>query len=416
MEKLILRDEDPFLIHSGTMGQRWYVRNYQNYDGSLTEEGRRHYGVGPPRKSKAEIKAEKKEARRQEKIKAKRAANLKKAQKAKMMAKKQEEAAAKKQAKIDAEKQRKATELAKRKQQLYIDGDLNELYKNRKLFTTEEYQEAVRRAELFNRTKPNEPVPVVKENSNKMQTGKLYIPEQKKADTGGLSERRKAQIINSGDPKLIKANMRFLSDSELKSAIERMKTNAELSKNSKDVKAVDKVLNDRKTKDDGKAFVDSLSNSINKVTTLGNNAVNAYNTYNKLATAVNNVSGKNSLPVFKIIKTDSDKSKSKDDDDDQNQNQNQSNKNKNKNKNKNQNQSNDNQNQSNKNQSNKNQNKNQNNSQSPAYVANLTNWMDFDNVPLSIFGPHGGVYTYNTKPPRPMPTNLQDLQDYETYD
>ena len=33
-----------YLIHHGIKGQKWGVRNYQNPDGSLTEEGLRRYG------------------------------------------------------------------------------------------------------------------------------------------------------------------------------------------------------------------------------------------------------------------------------------------------------------------------------------------------------------------------------------
>lgn len=32
-----------YLMHHGIKGQRWGVRRYQNADGSLTEEGKRHY-------------------------------------------------------------------------------------------------------------------------------------------------------------------------------------------------------------------------------------------------------------------------------------------------------------------------------------------------------------------------------------
>lgn len=35
-----------YLAHHGIKGMRWGVRNYQNPDGSLTEEGRRRYGSG----------------------------------------------------------------------------------------------------------------------------------------------------------------------------------------------------------------------------------------------------------------------------------------------------------------------------------------------------------------------------------
>lgn len=45
--------------HSGILGQKWGRRRYQYEDGSLTEEGRDHYGVGPAREkspSKRELK------------------------------------------------------------------------------------------------------------------------------------------------------------------------------------------------------------------------------------------------------------------------------------------------------------------------------------------------------------------------
>jgi len=36
--------------HHGVRGQKWGIRRYQNADGSLTEEGRRHYGMGPTKR------------------------------------------------------------------------------------------------------------------------------------------------------------------------------------------------------------------------------------------------------------------------------------------------------------------------------------------------------------------------------
>lgn len=38
---------DAYLAHHGTKGQKWGVRRYQNYDGSLTAEGRRRRGLSP---------------------------------------------------------------------------------------------------------------------------------------------------------------------------------------------------------------------------------------------------------------------------------------------------------------------------------------------------------------------------------
>ena len=42
------KDNDE-IYHHGTKGQKWGHRRYQNKDGSLTDEGRKHYGVGKAR-------------------------------------------------------------------------------------------------------------------------------------------------------------------------------------------------------------------------------------------------------------------------------------------------------------------------------------------------------------------------------
>lgn len=54
---------EEFLAHYGTKNMKWGQRNYQNYDGSLTSEGRRHYGIGPPRGSKEALKKKAQEAK-----------------------------------------------------------------------------------------------------------------------------------------------------------------------------------------------------------------------------------------------------------------------------------------------------------------------------------------------------------------
>ena len=38
--------EEEYLAHHGTKGQRWGVRRFQNYDGSLTAAGKLRYSVG----------------------------------------------------------------------------------------------------------------------------------------------------------------------------------------------------------------------------------------------------------------------------------------------------------------------------------------------------------------------------------
>lgn len=37
---------DNYLIHYGVKGQKWGERRYRNEDGTLTAEGREHYGIG----------------------------------------------------------------------------------------------------------------------------------------------------------------------------------------------------------------------------------------------------------------------------------------------------------------------------------------------------------------------------------
>ncbi len=55
------------LYHYQVKGAKWYVRRYQNPDGSLTALGRIHYGIGKMREKHAE-KREAKEARQKERL------------------------------------------------------------------------------------------------------------------------------------------------------------------------------------------------------------------------------------------------------------------------------------------------------------------------------------------------------------
>ena len=41
-----------YLIHYGVQGQKWGVRRFQNEDGSLTPEGREHYGLNERKANK----------------------------------------------------------------------------------------------------------------------------------------------------------------------------------------------------------------------------------------------------------------------------------------------------------------------------------------------------------------------------
>lgn len=44
MNENIVTMDDTAIVHSGVKGMRWGVRRYQNYDGSLTNAGRKRYG------------------------------------------------------------------------------------------------------------------------------------------------------------------------------------------------------------------------------------------------------------------------------------------------------------------------------------------------------------------------------------
>ena len=83
------------LYHFNIPGSHWYQRRFQNYDGSLTPEGRKRYGVGDPR-----VKKSFKERRLEKERAKKRTEALAKARKAK--AAKAEEA--KKKAEMEANK------------------------------------------------------------------------------------------------------------------------------------------------------------------------------------------------------------------------------------------------------------------------------------------------------------------------
>lgn len=97
-------DENESLTHHGIKGQHWGVRRYQNMDGSLTPEGRRHLGIGDAiRGAKTNV---------QKYVKSKKAAALR-----------------------------------NKKNSILARGDVNEILKNKHLFTTNELDKAISRTQ-----------------------------------------------------------------------------------------------------------------------------------------------------------------------------------------------------------------------------------------------------------------------------
>ena len=75
METIFIPHSD-YLAHHGIKNQKWGQRRFQNYDGSLTSEGRKRYGVGESNLSKREKKQAEKAKAKAAKVRAK--ANSKK--------------------------------------------------------------------------------------------------------------------------------------------------------------------------------------------------------------------------------------------------------------------------------------------------------------------------------------------------
>lgn len=132
------------LSHSGIPGMKWYLRRFQNPDGSLTEEGRRRYGIGPARekgeKKESLISSMRRKSAEKKKAKQRRAA-LEKAR-----ATKARNAAEKKAAAVrEEEAKRKAEEFAREKEKILRSGDAKQIIEYKDNLTDNEIQSALNR-------------------------------------------------------------------------------------------------------------------------------------------------------------------------------------------------------------------------------------------------------------------------------
>lgn len=87
METIFIPHSD-YLAHHGIKNQKWGQRRFQNYDGSLTSEGRRRYGIGESNQSRRERKQVEKAKAKAAKVRAK-ASGKKKAEAQKLQDQKQ---------------------------------------------------------------------------------------------------------------------------------------------------------------------------------------------------------------------------------------------------------------------------------------------------------------------------------------
>lgn len=219
-----------FLAHHGVTGQKWGVRRYQEKDGSLTPEGRQHWGIGPAR----------------EKIK-----------------------------------------LA---------------WKNRKVFRpkTEAEKKKLLKAKEAKKA----------ENEKKREENAAKRAERNKA----ALDAKREKLIREGDPKTLYKNRKLLSDEDLDRALNRIDKLGTLKPEDKAAqKSLQQTKENRQTVKDGKSSVDKLIAGGKTAVTVAGTLVGMYEGYAKIASIVNEVTGKDTLPTFDLSpwkKKDSGKEKS----------------------------------------------------------------------------------------------------------
>lgn len=121
MDTIFIPHSD-YLAHHGIKNQKWGQRRFQNYDGSLTSEGRKRYGVGESNLSKREKKQ---------------------AEKAKVKA-------AKERAKANSKKKADAQKAAEQKQKRmdYLRDHPEKIYKYRKDLTQDDVTEIMQKVKF----------------------------------------------------------------------------------------------------------------------------------------------------------------------------------------------------------------------------------------------------------------------------
>ena len=186
--------ENLYLAHHGIVGQKWGVRRYQNYDGSLTRAGRKHRGLDPKPRRIDTIKAAKRDAK---------AAKIKAKQDAKLAV-----AKAKQDAKLAKIKTEQDIAVAKIKGETYkkTPDDLKfkgSTFKNLDQMNDEELASAIRRLQMEDQYRKlmNAPVSEVTKVQKPESTQDKVKNASKKAGNVGAEMVKKA-LLTAGQEKM----------------------------------------------------------------------------------------------------------------------------------------------------------------------------------------------------------------------
>lgn len=245
-----------FLAHYGVEGQKWGERRYQNKDGSLTEEGRRHWGIGPPRTKGKSFRLETPEERR-----------------SRIALKKQ-----RKEEKKEQKNEKKNQKITKKKIDLINKGDREEIYRNRKLFSDEELKYALSRIELTEKFGKN--------NKNFIERKIEKVRDFTRNPLTSIEQSKKDRLVSKGDASEIFKNRDLFTDDELRSVVSRIDSLNKLKP--EDREKANKAMSsakDGKTKSE--TIINNLGNAAKIVGGVGGLAIAGWKAYEQVASVTN---------------------------------------------------------------------------------------------------------------------------------
>lgn len=233
--------ENRYLMHHGIQGQKWGIRLYQNKDGSLTPLGRLHY-YGSTKT-------------REERVKER---------------------------------------LDSKKKKLVSQGNKTAIYKNRKLFSDDEFDDAMDRANKFEKVRSEIRTTRKQQIDNTVNDVKDLLDKNQQA--------RKEQILRTSNPMTIVKNASLFSDEELRQAVQRMQNISQL-KNMNPQQKI-QAAQAQAVMRDKKPAIDELITGIKKADTLVSNAedlvIDTYQTSNKIKSIINTVNGNDDLKTYAL--------------------------------------------------------------------------------------------------------------------